>query len=673
MRNHLIRASLLSVALAHAGLVLAVEPTIKSTELPKLAQEEQHAIASKRIAAFFTHSHYKQIQLDDAFSKKVFDLYLESLDYSRNLFLQSDIDGFETYRKTLLNGLDKGELSAVYYIYNQSIQRRYERLTYALRLLDTPFDFTQQDSYQFDRKSAPWPKTTAELDELWRQRVKSDALSLKLAGKNDGEIKTLLSKRYQSAIKRLAQSESEDAFMTFENAFARSIDPHTSYLSPREAERFNSEMNLSLEGIGAVLQADDDFTVVRSLVPGGPADKSKQLKPEDKITGVAQDAGKMQDIIGWRLDEVVDLIKGPKGSKVRLEIQRGDGTARQSQVVELQRDEVRLEDRAAKSSVIEAEGKKIGVINIRSFYNNLHQDVIQELAKLKKQKVDGILIDLRDNGGGALPEATDLTGLFIKSGPVVQVRDSIGRIELEEDNDGKSYYSGPLTILINRYSASASEIFAAALSDYGRALVIGDTSFGKGTVQRNLPLKKDFDDLLHFYDKELGNIQYTIAKFYRINGGSTQHKGVEPDIHFPALVDTSEAGESVEPNALPWDKIQPTNYQVVGQFSTLLPDLEKRHLARVAQEPEFRYVMEDIAWYQQEKSKKTVSLNEAERIRERDALDAKALQRTNERLVRMGKAKISKLSDLPADIEFPDGYLQEAANVTADLSNDLKG
>ena len=669
MRNHLIRASLLSVALVHSGLALAIAPTIKATELPKLAQEEQHAIASKRIAAFFTHSHYKQIQLDDAFSKKVFDLYLESLDYSRNLFLQSDIDGFETYRKTLLNGLDKGELSAVYHIYNQSIQRRYERLSYALRLLDAPFDFTQQDAYQFDRKSASWPKTTAELDELWRQRVKFDALSLKLAGKKESDIKTLLAKRYQTAIKRLSQSESEDAFMTFENAFARSIDPHTSYLSPREADRFNSEMNLSLEGIGAVLQADDDFTVVRSLVPGGPADKSKQLKPEDKITGVAQDAGKMQDIIGWRLDEVVDLIKGPKGTKVRLEIQRGEGAARQSQVVELQRDEVRLEDRAAKSSVIEAQGKKIGVINIRSFYNNLHLDVIKELDKLKKQKVDGILIDLRDNGGGALSEATDLTGLFIKSGPVVQVRDSIGRIALEEDNDDRSYYTGPLTVLINRYSASASEIFSAALSDYGRALVIGDTSFGKGTVQQNRPLKKIYD----FYDKELGNVQYTIAKFYRINGGSTQHKGVEPDIHFPSLIDSSETGESVEPNALPWDKIQPANYQPVSQFTALLPELEKRHTARVASDPEFRYVTEDITWYQQEKQKKVISLNEAERIRERDELDAKSLQRTNERLVRMGKPKISKLADLPADLEFPDGYLQEAANITADLAKQLQG
>ena len=669
MRNHLIRVSLLTLALAHVGLAQAVEPTIKSSELPKLVQEEQHAIASRRIAAFFTHSHYKQIQLDDAFSQKVFALYLESLDYSRNLFLQSDVDGFDTYRRSLFSGLEKGDLSAVYYIFNQSIQRRYERLSYALSLLDKPFDFSQPDAYQFDRKDASWPKNTAELDELWRQRVKYDALSLKLAGKNDAEIKSLLTKRYQSAIKRLAQSESEDAFMTFENAFARSIDPHTSYLSPREADRFNSEMNLSLEGIGAVLQADDDFTVVRSLVPGGPADKSKLLKPEDKITGVAQDDGKMQDIIGWRLDEVVDLIKGPKGTKVRLEIQRGEGAARLLQVVELQRDAVRLEDRAAKSSVMVAEGKKIGVINIRSFYNNLHLDVIKELEKLNQQKVDGILIDLRDNGGGALSEATDLTGLFIKSGPVVQVRDSIGRVATEEDTDGKSYYSGPLTILINRYSASASEIFSAALSDYGRALVVGDTSFGKGTVQQNRPLKKIYD----FYDKELGNVQYTIAKFYRINGGSTQHKGVVPDIRFPALSDSSEIGESVEPNALPWDKIEAADYQPVGQFTKLLPSLQKRHDDRIAQEPEFRYVLEDIAWYQQEKQKKTISLNEAERIRERDDLDAKSLQRTNERLVRMGKPKVNKLSDVPAEIEFPDGYLQEAANITADLAQALKG
>lgn len=668
MRNHLIRASLLAMGVATAGMAVAIEPAISSSALPKLVQQEQHATAAKRITSFFTHSHYKQIQLDDAFAQKVFDLYLESLDYSRNLFLQTDIDGFQTYRSAMLKGLSSGDLSAVYYIYNQSMQRRYERLSFALSLLDKPFDFTTPDSYQFDRKGAPWAKTTAELDELWRQRVKYDALNLKLAGKNEKEIKDLLNKRYQNAIKRLSQSESEDAFMTFENAFARSIDPHTSYLSPREADRFNSEMNLSLEGIGAVLQGDDDFTVVRSLVPGGPADKSKQIKPDDRITGVAQDKAKMQDIVGWRLDEVVDQIKGPKGTKVRLEIQRGEGAARTVHTIELVRDKVRLEDRAAKSSVVMAEGKKIGVIKIRSFYNNLHNDVIKELQKLKTQHVDGLLIDLRDNGGGALTEATDLTGLFIKSGPVVQVRDSIGRVAEEEDSDGKSYYTGPMTVLVNRYSASASEIFAAAISDYGRGLILGETTFGKGTVQQNRPLKKIYD----FFDEDLGNIQYTIAKFYRINGGSTQNKGVEPDIHFPAMIDPNETGESVEPNALPWDKIEPAKYQLAGQLAPYVADLTKLHQSRVAKDPEFGYIEQDIAWYQKEKAKKTVSLNEGERLRERDDLDAKNLLRANERLARMGKPKIAKLSDLPADIEFPDGYLQEGANITADLAARMK-
>ncbi len=664
MRKRIIRLSVLGLALSIAGLAGAVEPSIKPTDIPKLAQEEQHATASKRITALFTRSHYKHIQLDDAFSEKVFDLYLESLDYSRNLFLQSDIDGFQSYKKQFDNALSDGDLSAIYTMYNLSTQRRYERLAYALSLLDKPFDFTTQDSYQFDRKGAKWPATTAELDELWRQRVKYDALSLKLAGKEWPEIKELLVKRYQNAIKRLSQSESEDVFQTAENAFARSIDPHTSYLSPRNAERFNNEMNLSLEGIGAVLQADDDFTVVRSLVPGGPADKSKQLKAEDKITGVAQANGKMIDIIGWRLDEVVDLIKGPKGTKVRLEVQRGAGGTRQSQVIEIIRDKVRLEDRAAKSQVIKTEGKKIGVIEISSFYVNLHQDVINELTKLKRDKIDGLLIDLRGNGGGALTEATDLTGLFIKSGPVVQIRDGMGRVTVNEDSDAKSYYDGPMTVLVDRYSASASEIFSAALNDYGRALILGENTYGKGTVQQHRGLTKVYD----FYDKELGHVQYTIAKFYRINGGSTQHKGVVPDIAFPAWIDPTETGESVEPNALPWDSIAPASYQLLGHFDKILPQLRKQHDERVAHDPEFHYILDDMAWYKSEKAKKTVSLNEATRVKERDELDKRSLQRINERLARMGKPAIKKVEDLPTDIKFPDGFLQEAANITADLA-----
>ena len=664
MRKSILRFSAVALSLLVVGSCFAVDPAVKSTDIPKLSQEEQHATASKRIAALFTRSHYKQIHLDDAFSEKIFDTYLESLDYSRNLFLQSDIDGFKGYRKQFDNALSDGDLSIPYAMYNLSMQRRYERLVYALKLLDKPFDFSSDDSYQFDRKVAKWPTTTAELDELWRQRVKYDALSLKLAGKQWPEIKDLLAKRYQNAIKRLSQSESEDVFQTVENAFARSIEPHTSYLSPRNAERFNSEMNLSLEGIGAVLQADDDFTVVRSLVPGGPADKSKLLKPEDKITGVAQDDGKMVDIIGWRLDEVVDLIKGPKGTKVRLEVQRGSGATRQSQIVELVRDKVRLEDRAAKSKVIETEGKKIGVIEVPGFYVNLHLDVIKELDKLKAQKIDGLLIDLRGNGGGALTEATDLTGLFMKSGPVVQIRDGMGRIAVNEDNDGKSYYDGPMTVLVDRYSASASEIFSAALNDYGRALILGENTYGKGTVQQHRGLTKVYD----FYDKELGHVQYTIAKFYRINGGSTQHKGVTPDITFPALIDPTETGESVEPNALPWDKIPPAQYQRLGDFSKLIPELQKLHDERIKSDPEFRYALEDIAWYKQEKAKKTVSLNEAVRIKEKDELDKRALSRTNERLARMGKPAVKKLDDVPSGLEMPDGYLQEAAKITADLA-----
>lgn len=663
MRQRLIRVSLLAAGLLSCGMTLAVTPTIDATKLPNLVQEEQHATASKRITALFTRSHYKRFDLNDAFSNQIFDLYLESLDYNRNIFTQADIASFAPDRTRLDDALSAGELGLAYDIYNLNLKRRYERYAYALSLLDTPMTFDGNEEYQFDRSKEPWPKDKAELDALWRLKVKAEALSLKLTGKTWPEIKTLLGKRYNNAIKRLTQSESEDVFQTLMSAFSRGIEPHTSYLSPRNADRFNSEMNLSLEGIGAVLQADDDFTVVRSLVPGGPADMSKQLKPEDKITGVGQEDGSMVDIVGWRLDDVVDLIKGPKGTKVRLEIQRGKGASNQTQVIELQRDKVRLEDRAAKSKVITAEGKKIGVIEVPSFYVNLHLDVIKELDKLKAEGIQGLLIDLRGNGGGALTEATDLTGLFMTSGPVVQIRDAMGRISVNEDDDNKIYYDGPMTVLIDRYSASASEIFAAALKDYGRALILGENSFGKGTVQQHRALGKVYD----FFDHPLGHVQYTIAKFYRINGGSTQNKGVVPDIAFPAIIDPKDTGESVELNALPWDSIDPAGYQRLGDYSALLAALQKRHDSRVAKDPEFRYVEQDIQWYQEEKQKTRISLNEQARLKERDVLDARLLARTNERLQRLGKPVVKSLDDVPTDIEFPDGYLDEAANITADL------
>ncbi|MBZ6068326.1 carboxy terminal-processing peptidase [Aeromonas schubertii] len=663
MKQGVIRYSLIAWSLAIAGLAQAVEPVLKESELPVLSQESQHATASKRITNLFTRSHYKQFKLDAAFSAEIFDKYLEALDYSRNLFLASDIQRFEKYRKGFDKDLERGRLDPAYDMFNLSQQRRYERYEYALTLLDTPFDFTQKDEYLFDREGASWPTSEGELNELWRQRVKYDALSLKLSGKEWPEIKELLAKRYNNAIKRMSQTESEDVFQLFMNSFARAIEPHTSYLSPRNADRFNSEMNLSLEGIGAVLQAEDDFTVIRSLVPGGPAANSNQLKPDDKITGVGQADGKIVDVIGWRLDEVVDLIKGPKGSKVRLEIQRGKGATAKTEVIELVRDKVRLEDRAAKSKVVMAEGKKIGVLEIPSFYVNLHEDVIKELASLNKKKIDGLVVDLRGNGGGALTEASALTGLFITAGPVVQIRDHMGRVTVNGDDDGQVYYGGPMTVLIDRYSASASEIFAAAMQDYGRALIIGENSFGKGTVQQHRSLAKVYD----FYDEPLGHVQYTIAKFYRIDGGSTQNKGVVPDIAFPTAIPHEETGESQEPNALPWDKIASASYQRVGNFTAQLPTLKQAYEKRVASDPEFAYVEQDIAEYKREKDKKSVSLNEAERRAEQEKQDALALVRTNERLKRMGKPQVKSLDELPSDYEAPDEFLKEAANITADL------
>ncbi|MCE2571934.1 carboxy terminal-processing peptidase [Motilimonas eburnea] len=659
------RLTLLTTSLCVASLGFAVQPAIKVEDLPKLEQEPQHATVSKRVTQLFSRNHYKPMLLDDALSSEVFDLYVKQLDYNRNIFIESDITQFEKYRLQLDEDLSKGRLAPLYDMFALNLQRRYERFQYALTLLDEEITFDTPDEYTFDRSEAPWAKNTAELNEIWRQKVKYDALNLKLAGKKWPEIKKVLTKRYDYAIKRLTQSQSEDVFQTIMNAYARTIEPHTSYLSPRNADRFNMEMNLSLEGIGAVLQGEDDYTVVRSLVPGGPADKTKNLAADDKIVGVAQGDEKMVDVIGWRLDDVVDLIKGPKGTTVRLEVLPAKaGSDAGTKIVHIVREKVHLEDRAAKSEVIEIDGNKIGVIDIPSFYVNLSQDVDKEITKLKQDKVKGIIIDLRGNGGGALTEASLLTGLFIKSGPVVQVRNNRNRIEVNGDEDGKISYDGPLTVLVDRYSASASEIFAAALQDYGRALILGENTFGKGTVQQHRKLSRIYD----FYEKPMGNVQYTIAKFYRIDGGSTQNKGVVPDILFPTPIEASETGESVEENALPWDQIKPANYNRLGDFSSLVAKLDEAHKQRMQASPEFAYIYQDIETYKKEKDRKTISLVESERIRLREEKEALELKRTNERLQRLGKNPITKLDELPDDFEEPDVYLEEAAAVTLDLA-----
>ncbi|GAC14815.1 carboxy terminal-processing peptidase [Aliiglaciecola lipolytica] len=667
--NKFVRASVSSALFCLSATAIAVNSTSVEIDLPSLEQESQHSASAKRISSHLLRSHYKPIKIDDNLSAKTFERYIRTLDYNRNFFLKSDIEAMEKYRLNFDEAIAQGNLNDAYKVYATNLKRRLERFNYAITLLDTPFDFEKKgDTLEFDREEAPWAESTAELNELWRQRVKYDALNLKLAGKTQEEIKDLLTKRYQRAIKRLSQTKSEDVFQTVMHSFARSVDAHTSYLSPQGTERFDMEMNLSFEGIGAVLQSEDDFTVIRSVVPGGPAELSKKIKPEDKIVGVAQDDEDFVDIIGWRLDEVVELIKGPKGSVVKLQVLKGASESNVPEVVSITRDKIKLEDRAAKSEVYTPEtgphaGEKLGVITIPSFYNNLHTDVKKELVKLKEQGVQGIVVDLRGNGGGSLTEATLLSGLFFDQGPVVQIHDASGRTRTEKDTDGVTYYEGPMTVLVDRYSASASEIFAAAMQDYGRAVVLGEQTFGKGTVQRHRPLGRIYD----LYSNPLGSIQYTIAKFYRINGGSTQHMGVVPDIKFPSAINPEDWGESQEENALPWDSIDRVNYSTVGNTSSALTLMEQNHLKRINDNPEFAYIFEDIQRYQKEKDKKTISLVESERIKDKEEQEATRLKRANERLVRAGHEKVEKLDDLPEDLEELDPFLDEAANITFDL------
>ena len=657
-----------------AGLVWALSSVAYASEvtehatLPKLEQLDQHFTASKRIAALLTRGHYLPVQLDDKLSAKVFDRYLDSLDYYHNVMLKSDVDTFEQYKFQFDDAINKGQFDFAFQMFNLSLQRRAERFDFAISLLDKGFDFTTVDQYEYEREDSPWPTSKAQLDELWRQRVKYDALNLKLAGKNNQEIKDLLTKRYKTAKKRLAQTESEDVFQLMMNSYARSIEAHTSYLSPRSADRFQQEMNLSLEGIGAVLQADDDFTVITSLVPGGPADTTKKIKPKDKIIGVAQGQEDFVDVVGWRLDDVVDLIKGPKGSTVRLQVMAAsDSASTTPQIIEIVRDKIRLEDRAAKGEVFKPmlgkPGKTIGVINIPSFYNNLTEDVRKEITALKAQKVDAIIIDLRGNGGGSLPEAISLTGLFIDKGPVVQIREGNGRVTPNEDTDPSVFYDGALTVMVDRYSASASEIFAAAMQDYGRALIVGEDTFGKGTVQQHRGLGRIYDN----FDTELGSMQYTVAKFYRINGGSTQHKGVVPDISFPTPIDPEDWGESKEENALPWDSVPAASYSSATDIKAALPILKEKHAKRIAEEPEFQYLAADIVEYKKEQDEKTISLNEKDRIAKKDSQTAKDLARVNERLQRLKLPQVKKIDEAPEKLEKLDPFLEETALITADL------
>lgn len=639
----------------------AVEPQIKESELVIPEPSNQHITSTKRVTARLTQSHYHKFQLDDAFSEKIFNRYIDWLDGSHNTFLQSDIDELRAkYATKLDEELYEGKLDIAFEMYELMTKRRYERYKYALSLLDKEPDLKGQDQIENDREKAPFPKTTAEADELWLQRVKNDIINLYLKDKKWPEIKKTLTKRYNLAIRRLTQNKADDILQTYLNAFAREIDPHTSYLSPRAAKRFQESMNLSLEGIGATLSMEDDITIIKSLVPGAPAARSKKIAAGDKIVGVGQSKDKIEDVIGWRLDDVVDNIKGKKGSTVYLEIEPAKGG--KTKVISLVRDKIRLEDSAAKLTVDKVDGKNIAVIKIPSFYIGLTADVRKLLEQMKTKKADGLIIDLRENGGGSLPEVVELTGLFIKDGPVVQVRDAFNRIRVHEDTDSTTLYDGNILVMINRHSASASEIFAAAMQDYNRAIIIGQQSFGKGTVQQNRSLNMVYD-----LDQEpLGFIQYTIQKFYRINGGSTQIKGVEADIRFPEIINAEKTGEGFEDNALPWDKIPAATYSEVAKARDVVAHLTENHEKRIAKNPEFIALNETIAINKERDDRKFTSLNLASRQEESKADEARRLKDLNARFKREGKKQIKDLEQLPKDYEAPDFFLKETEQMMVD-------
>ncbi|MGC1004775.1 carboxy terminal-processing peptidase [Pantoea agglomerans] len=665
--NTLFKVGLIA-GLLLAGPTFGAENITRADQIPQLHEDPQDPTVSERVTSRFTRSHYRQFDLDQNFSAKIFDRYLNMLDYSHNVLLASDVAQFASKKTTVGDELRSGKLDLFYDIYNLAQKRRFERYQYALTVLARPMNFSGNDTIDIDRAKAPWPKDQSELNALWDAKVKYDQLSLKLAGKDDIEIRDVLTKRYNFAIRRLAQSNGEDVFQLVMNAFAREIDPHTSYLSPRNTEQFNTEMSLSLEGIGAVLQMDDDYTVINSMVAGGPAAKSKAITVGDRIVGVGQPGKPMEDVIGWRLDDVVAKIKGPKGSKVRLEVlPAGKGT--KTRTVTLTREKIRLEDRAVKLTIKNVGKQKVGVLDIPGFYVGLTDDVKVQLQKLQKQNVDSVVIDLRTNGGGALTEAVSLSGLFIPSGPVVQVRDNNGRIREDSDNDGVVYYKGPLVVLVDRFSASASEIFAAAMQDYGRAVIVGEPTFGKGTVQQYRSLNRIYDQMLRPEWPALGSVSYTIQKFYRINGGSTQRKGVTPDLLMPTGVEAAETGEKFEDNALPWDSIKAATYVKTGDVKPLVVQLTKQHADRIAQDREFQYIMKDIARYNALKDKRNiVSLNLAQREKENHEDDASRLERINARYQAEGKKPLKNLDELPKDYKEPDPYLDETVKIANDLA-----
>jgi carboxyl-terminal processing protease len=664
------RALSLSVLVFSSMLALAQAPLYLSADIPldvntiyqELQPSDDYAQTTKSIIEQLRRNHYSEIVFDDRLAGTVLDSYLKTLDAGRLYFTQDDINEFEKYRTELDDLLVKGDVEVGYLIYNHYQHRLIERFVYSINQIEDPsyvFDFTQDETLQLDRKQAPWAADQNELQELWRKQVKSNVLSLKLADKTVDEARELLGKRYRSQLSQVLKTNGLDVYQSYMNAMTLSFDPHTQYFAPRAAENFNMNMRLSLEGIGATLTTEDEYTKVVSIVTGGPAESTGQLHPSDKILGVAQGDEPFVDVIGWRVDDVVQLVRGEKGSVVRLNVMPA-GASLETKVISITRDTVKLEDSAAKSEIVEVEyeGKthKIGVIELPTFYADFDamqrrdpnyrsttKDVQTLLEKLKTEGVEGVVLDLRNNGGGALNEANSLVGLFIRRGPAVQVRDAEGNIIVQGDPDPEIIYDGPLAVLVNRLSASATEIFAGAIQDYQRGIVMGSQTFGKGTVQEIVSMDE-------------GQMNITIAKFYRISGESTQHKGVTPDILFPDLFDASDdIGESALPTALPWDTIEPNFYRSYSELRPLIPELASSHDLRLATDPDFVFIRSQINHALESRNTSDITLNEEKLLTERAEDAMWRLNAENRRREKKGLPLLNDISDVDASLETEAG------------------
>ncbi len=675
-----IAAALLSLLAAPA---FAATPAVEeNTELGPLPRHEK---IGQLVTEFVQKSHYRHAAVDDELSSLVLDRYIEALDSNRLYLLESDVKAFEKYRYKIDDMVRSEPLNPVFEMFDVYRTRARDRLSYALQLLEVEPDYNVDEEYEFEREKAPWATSLSELNEIWRKRVKNDALSLSMADKEWSEVQETLHKRYSRFLKRMDQVKNDDVFETFMNAFAHTLDPHSSYLSPRNSEEYRIQMSLSYFGIGASLQVDDDYVMVINIIPGGPASIDGALQPKDRITAVGEGPdGEMVDVIGWRLDDVVQLIRGPENTVVRLQVlPAGALPGSPESVLNLTRDQVKLEEQAAKSEIITVprDGREwsIGVIEVPSFYRDYRalssgdkdytsttKDVKRLIGELEAQGIDGLVIDLRNNGGGHLTEATALSGLFIDNGPVVQLRNSNGRISRLDDPDPvpRVAYNGPLAVLVNRYSASASEIFAAAIQDYARGVIIGQQTFGKGTVQNLYSL----DQYVRRQDDEgLGQLTLTIGKYYRVTGESTQHRGVDPDISLPSPIDASQVGESVRETALPWDTIRTTKFRAGDPLDTTISSLTASHILRSKDDPDYQFYTAGIQEVEKARARKSVSLNIETRMAEREDNRQSRLQRENARRAALGLEAIATVEELEK-LEGPDVQRDQAANIVTDLA-----